>query len=246
MTTSATEAFEAAAARHLDALGLDACVHAVDLASGAEVGRSPDRAVVAASVFKVPVLLELCRQASVGDVSLTDRLRLPAGGRTLGGVGLSVMLDDAELSVRDVAYLMMAVSDNHATDVLIDLVGRDAVNAGLERLGLTVTRLTTDCRGLFESIAADIGEEVDDDALSRPDAALRARLRQAAAFDPARTSATTARETTTLLGGSGTTPQRLPMRARRLAASSGSRSGRTVWPPASPIRGSRSAARPAR
>jgi beta-lactamase class A len=191
--------FESAAARDLAALRLDASVHAVDLASGAEVGRAPDRPVVAASVFKIPVLLELCRQASDGRLALTDRLRLPAADRTLGGVGLSVMLDDAELSVRDVAYLMMAVSDNHATDVQIDLVGRDAINRGLEGLGLDVTRLTSDCRGLFESIAADIGEDVDDDALSRPDAALRARLLRAAAFDPARTSATTARETTSLL-----------------------------------------------
>ncbi|CAB4716483.1 MAG: serine hydrolase [Actinobacteria bacterium] len=194
------DGFAAAARRELDAAGLDATVHARDLASGAEVGLAPDRPVVAASVFKVPVLIELCRQAAAGQVDLTAPLRHPAGDRTLGGIGLSAMLDEVVLSVRDTAYLMMAVSDNHATDVLIDLVGLEAVNAGLERLGLTTTRLLTDCRGLFAEIAEDIGEEVDDDALSRPDAELRARLQATRAFDPARTSATTARESTTLLG----------------------------------------------
>ena len=194
-----TQRFATDVTEALHGTGLDATVHAVDLDSADEVGHAPDRPVVAASVFKVPVLLELCRQATEGRIGLADQVRLPAAGRTLGGIGLSAMQDEAVLSVRDVAYLMMAVSDNHATDVVIDMVGLDAVNASLAGLGFDVTRLTTDCRGLFEAIAADIGAEVDDDALSRPDPALRERLRSAAAFDPARTSATTARESTRLL-----------------------------------------------
>lgn len=186
---------EAAAA----AVGVQASVHAVDLEIHDEVGLEPDRPVVAASIFKLPVLVELCRQVDEGSIDPTARVRVPVGDRTPGGVGLAAMLDEVELSVRDTAYLMMSVSDNHATDIIIDMLGVDAVNARLDALGLSGTRLVSTCRDLFAQIEADIGQDVDDDALSRPDEALSRRLRAAAAFDPARTSATTPRETTTLL-----------------------------------------------
>ena len=55
--------------------------------------------------------------------------------RTPGPTGLSVFADEAELSVRDLALMMMAVSDNAATDILIGLAGLDSINATLASLG---------------------------------------------------------------------------------------------------------------
>jgi beta-lactamase class A len=163
------------------AAGVTGFLHAADLsagASGAEVGVDPDVPVVAASVFKIPVLVELCRQFATGERAPTDRLRLPAGSRTTGPTGLSVMLDEADLSLRDVAYLMMSVSDNHATDALMGLLGRDRVNATLAGLGLPGTVLEEDCAGLFRII-----EEVGLDGVLTAE----------------KTNRSTARETTTLL-----------------------------------------------
>lgn len=48
--------------------------------------------------------------------------------RTSGPTGLSVFADEAALSVRDLVLMMMAVSDNAATDILICLTGLDSVN----------------------------------------------------------------------------------------------------------------------
>ncbi|SDT48514.1 serine hydrolase [Jiangella sp. DSM 45060] len=160
------------------AAGVTGFLHAADVGSGAEVGVEPDAPVVTASVFKIPVLVELCRQFATGERAPADRLRVPAGGRTLGPTGLSVMLDDADLSLRDVAYLMMSVSDNHATDALMALLGREKINAGMAALGLTGTVLEEDCAGLFRIIESD-----------GLDAVLDART----------TNRSTPRETTTLL-----------------------------------------------
>jgi beta-lactamase class A len=160
------------------AAGVTGYLHAVDVGTGAEVGVDPDAPVVTASVFKLPVLVELCRQFAAGERAPTDRLRLPAGRRTLGPTGLSVMLDEADLSLRDVAYLMMSVSDNHATDALLGLLGRERVNAAMAALGLPGTVLEEDCAGLFRLIESDGLDAV---------------------LDPATTNRSTPRETTTLL-----------------------------------------------
>src|SRR5207302_10744137 len=109
-------------------------VHASDRDSGAAVGLNPDEPVVTASVVKVPVLLELCRQAAAGELDLRQRVRIPADRRTPGPTGLSVMCDDVDVSVRDLAFFMMSVSDNTATDVIMDLVGVDRIAASLREL----------------------------------------------------------------------------------------------------------------
>ncbi|WP_198664384.1 serine hydrolase [Jiangella endophytica] len=187
------------------AAGVTGFLHATDLASGAEAGVDPDAPVVTASVFKIPVLVELCRQFAAGERAHTDRMRVPAGGRTLGPTGLSVMLDDADLSLRDVAYLMMSVSDNHATDALMALLGRERINAGMAALGLPGTVLEEDCAGLFRIIEADgLG----------------------GVLDPETTNRSTPRETTTLLRRIWTAdglPEQACAEARRIM-------GLQVWP----------------
>lgn len=89
-----------------DAAGAKGYLHAVDLASGREVGTEPDAPVVAASVFKVPVLLELVRRFAAGDPVPTDRVRVGSRDRVMGPTGLSTFSDDVELSWRDLASLI--------------------------------------------------------------------------------------------------------------------------------------------
>lgn len=179
--------------------GVTGWLHATDIDTGHEVGLGADEPVVLASVFKVPLLIELYRQAERGMLDLTEAVRVPASSRTsAGGTGLTAMLDDAELSLRDLAYLMIAVSDNAAADVLLARVGRDSVNAFLAGLGLNGTRVAHDCREMFAHMLADAG--VDDmSALSEAcaDPAVVARLR---VLVPALTSHGTPRELTRLLG----------------------------------------------
>ena len=105
------------------AAGVDGWLHALDLASGREIAHGADEPVVAASVFKIPVLVEMCRQADAGEIDLAEQVTLPVAGRAPGPTGLSMGLDASTLSWRDMALSMIVVSDNAATDVLCDRLG---------------------------------------------------------------------------------------------------------------------------
>lgn len=183
----------------------EVCLHARDIDGDAEFGISDDRPVVAASTFKVAVALELGRQAAEGGLALTDRARVTSENRTTGlAAGLCAMLDDAELSVRDLAYLMMAVSDNTATDLIIERVGLDRINATLRALGLTRTVLTDTIESMIQMYMEDMGAayaDYDEDrhgGAGKPEMDPEA-LRRTRLLDPAQTTRTTPAEMTRLL-----------------------------------------------
>lgn len=98
-----------------------------------ELAWRPDEPVVTASVFKVAVLVELHRQAAAGRVDLSTRVRVTDADRVFGPTGLSVFADDAELSLRDLATLMVSVSDNTATDLVLRAVGSSGRSARTAR-----------------------------------------------------------------------------------------------------------------
>ncbi len=170
-------------------------LHAIAVDGGHEVGLHADELVVSASVFKVPVMLEVAAQASEGRFSLTDRVRVTPSQRVLGPTGISAMLDEIEVSVRDLAHLMMSVSDNTATDVLLEMVGVDAVNQRLRDLGLRRTELAGSCRDIFQTLQEDTGLLPEQTLLEAdPERLLAARC-----LRPELTTRTTARETSELL-----------------------------------------------
>lgn len=111
-----------------------------DLVSGDEISVNEDRIFPTASSIKIGILVELYRQADQGRLRLEGRHRVEESDRA-GGSGVLQHLGTVELSLRDIATLMIVLSDNTATNILIDKVGMDAVNATLDRLGLSTTRL---------------------------------------------------------------------------------------------------------
>lgn len=181
------------------AAGVRGRLHAIDVDGDAEVALDADDLVVQASVFKVPILVELCRRAAEGGLDLADRVRVPAGGRTLGSTGLSVLLDDLDLSLRDLAVLMMSISDNHATDVLIDRLGLEAINATMRAAGFPRTVLAGDCRYLWQTMEADLGSSYGEHLAAGDGRDGWAAVRAMRAVTPAATTHTTPRETTGLL-----------------------------------------------
>lgn len=183
----------------LHAAGCDGCLHAVNIESGVGVGLSPHQIAVAASVFKVPVALELYRQSAVEGLDLTEQIRLDAENRTTGPTGLSNAQDSATLSLRDLALLMLSISDNTATDAIIARVGLERVNATLQTLGLKNTVIRNDIRGLLESIANDAGVPSLDALGSLPPAEHEARLEGCRAFQPEHATHTTPYDMTCLL-----------------------------------------------
>ncbi|HEY4027442.1 MAG TPA: serine hydrolase [Candidatus Dormibacteraeota bacterium] len=139
------------------AAGVDGFLHAVDVDRGTELGHQSDELVVLASVFKVPLLVEFERQVAEGRIDERERARVPAGFRVPGPTGISAMLDDVELSWRDLAQLMIAVSDNTATDFLAERIGLDDVARTLRGLGLEQTVIDADCRAILRTFQEDLG-----------------------------------------------------------------------------------------
>ncbi|MFJ5675534.1 serine hydrolase [Streptomyces sp. NPDC093097] len=173
--------------------GVTGRLHALDIDSGAEVDAGADEAVVTASVHKLCLLVALHQQAAAGLVDLTEQIECPPDGRTAGPTGLAAMLDPVRMSLRDAAYLMMAVSDNTAASLLLNRVGLEAVNSTTAGLGLPRTRAVHTFHEMLATIREDAGP---DHARALTDPQVVARL---SALDPARTNRSTPREMTRLL-----------------------------------------------
>jgi len=185
--------------RVLDAAGVTGFVHAHGIDDDREVALEADAPVVMASVFKIAVCLELYRQAAAGEVDLAERHLVAAASRSPGPVGLSFMEHDAELSLVDLAYLMMALSDNAATDVIIARVGLERINATLRELGLQRTVVAGDCADIGQAIMDAVGASSPEDLPPLEDPEVRRRLLACRALDPEVATRTTPREWTALL-----------------------------------------------
>lgn len=122
------------------------------LVTGEETGHNADAPFLTASVFKIPVLVEVFRQAEAGRLSLDDTVTISRNAKLPGSGVLKEMSDGVTMTARDLAMLMIIVSDNTATDLLLDLVGKDAVNATLRALGLERTRVDLTCREILYNL----------------------------------------------------------------------------------------------
>jgi beta-lactamase class A len=191
------------------AAGCDGALHALALSSGAEVAVEADRPVVMASVFKPLVALELYAQVEAGEIEPAAAADLRPGEVTPGPTGLSNLQGPARVSLRDLAYLMLTISDNAATDVLIGATGLDRINARARACGCLSTVIESDLAAMLDATAAEMGfaaysvlVEAQSGRMGE-DARARAidpeRLDALAALDPARSSRTTARDMTRFL-----------------------------------------------
>jgi beta-lactamase class A len=129
----------------------------LDLTSGDTILYHADEVFPTASTIKVPMLCELYRQAEQGKLSLTDIYTV----RTEDDVEDSTIFNGltpgaTKLTLRDLAQMVAAVSDNAATNVLIDKVGMQNVNAFLQSQSLTKTKLQ---RKMMDVNAAKEGRE---------------------------------------------------------------------------------------
>jgi beta-lactamase class A len=129
-------------------------VAAWHLTSGARVARLADEAFPSASVIKVPILVELFGRVADGREDLQSRVTLREEDKVEGSGVLRELHAGSEFTLVDLARLMIVVSDNTATNLLIDRLGVDAVNARMAALGLERTRLG---RKMYDLAARDRG-----------------------------------------------------------------------------------------
>ncbi len=116
-------------------------VYAQELSTGREWAYRPQLPVASASTIKLPILVHAALCVHKGLLSWDAPLTLREEDK-VGGMGvLRNFRTPHALSLHDACYLMTAVSDNTATNLVIDLVGIDAVNGTVGRLGLRHTCL---------------------------------------------------------------------------------------------------------
>jgi beta-lactamase class A len=174
-------------------------LHARDLDTGREVAVGADDQVVIGSIFKILLVLEFARQAVAGSLDPAERVLVRSRDR-LGGWGTAGCADDVEVSLRDLAYFTMSVSDNTAADMLLSRIGGpDLLPLLAQELGLVRTRLIGGPREILETMIADVGAR-DDDEFARIFPALpEERVRALRVYDPAHTNSSTPEEITRLL-----------------------------------------------
>lgn len=112
-----------------------------------------------ASTFKVPILATLFRDVSEGRLSLTERIRLTEDDLVPGSGVLQEFLPGAEVAVKDLAMLMIIVSDNLGTDKVLELVGIKRVDAFMKELGLGRISIKSSCWELLSIGGGLAGEK---------------------------------------------------------------------------------------
>lgn len=128
-----------------------------DLTSGQKYQLRENEVFPQASSIKIAVLAELYRQAQQGKLKLTDLYVV----KSVDLVGDSPIMNGltpgvTQVTLRDLATMLAAVSDNSAANILIDRLGMENVNSLLDSLGLTHTRLR---RKMMDLKAAGEGRE---------------------------------------------------------------------------------------
>src|SRR5262252_598317 len=119
----------------------DMSIYMKNLSSDDEVALDADTVYETFSVIKLGIAAELMHQVSEGKVSLSRRVTLKASDERLPSGVLYAMDPGLQPTLKDLLTLMIIISDNEATDVLGDLVGRANVTAYMKGLGLAKTTI---------------------------------------------------------------------------------------------------------
>lgn len=128
-----------------------------DLTTGQKYLLHENEVFPQASSIKIAILAELYRQAQEGKLKLTDLYTVKASDLVDDSAIMNGLTPGVtQITLRDLATMVAAVSDNSASNVLIDRVGMENVNALLDSLGLTHTRLR---RKMMDLKAAAEGRE---------------------------------------------------------------------------------------
>jgi beta-lactamase class A len=125
----------------IDSFKGNVAIAAKNLRTGEVVEINANERVQTASVIKLPIMVEAFYQAAEGRTPLDRLLLLDKDNMVQGSGILQDLSDGLILPLRDAITLMIVLSDNTATNMVIDSLGIEAVNARMEKLGLLQTKL---------------------------------------------------------------------------------------------------------
>jgi beta-lactamase class A len=121
--------------------------YAKNIDTGADCGLDPDQRVRAASTIKLPIMAAVFAAIAEGRAKWNTKLKLRERDKVAGSGVLSELSAGLKFPVLDLVHLMIVVSDNTATNLLLDRFTADYVNQQMNLLGLTATRSLRKVRG---------------------------------------------------------------------------------------------------
>lgn len=131
-------------------------VYYKDLASGMTFQINGQESFIAASVIKLPILVAVYHAVKEGSLRMDDMHTLSPADKVPGCGALKQMHSGLAVSIMDLCSLMITLSDNTATNILINTLSIDKINAVFQEYGLEKTRLN---RLLFDREAKQQGKE---------------------------------------------------------------------------------------
>lgn len=137
---AADEGWKGKVAAEIEAAPFDVGVFILNVADNDKFEHNSDKRFSSASIIKLFILNELFNQVKKGDVKLSDVIIFDHSKAVDGGM-LHKFSSGATLRLEDLALFMLAVSDNTATNILIDHLGMDKINASIQALGAKETVL---------------------------------------------------------------------------------------------------------
>jgi beta-lactamase class A len=126
---------------------------AKNLDTGETYGLNADERVRTASTIKIAVMIEAFARVSEGKAKWTDGVVLTKEKKVSGSGILAELSDNLHLTLRDAVNLMMILSDNTATNLVLDVLTTDAVNARMESLGFKQIKINRKVGSGGESMA---------------------------------------------------------------------------------------------
>lgn len=119
-------------------------IYVMDIDSDLKTGIAEDEVFESASLMKLIVIAELYRQIQIGLHTLDENLTLEEGQKVGGSGDLKELKVGTALQLKTVATKMIAQSDNTATQMLTDLLGKNDINENAKKLGLLKTSIERD------------------------------------------------------------------------------------------------------
>ena len=142
----------------IDASGAEMGVSIHHLESGEEVNINADASYPMCSVLKIPVLCEAFRQIDAGHFTLDDRWELTLAEKNLPSGVLVFLQDGLRPTVRDLLTLMIIISDNTATDMVMNRLGVGNINSYMHKLGLMKIHVSMTIRDIFDDLLGDAAD----------------------------------------------------------------------------------------
>lgn len=128
-------------------------LHAKNLDTGASYSLNGDQRTRTASTIKLPIMVATFGLVAEGKLKWTDELTLTEAKKVAGAGILFEFHDGLKLTLRDAVHLMITISDNTATNLVLDAVTADEVNARMDALGFKNLRSLRKINGGGESKA---------------------------------------------------------------------------------------------